>query len=277
MNYKFISINTTQYINLHDCHCNEIFMNNSSLTLNMEWVEILSDHPENPYKTAHQSDRCIIEFKNPVIISFTTDDSKTTTEIDISENFRFTDTEFMGYTENNKISTDYKFVSIEFFDHDNNLIIIEFLFTESIMKWNDFNNESWFESHPFNKKVDIRNILKMLSSNNTNDIQQHGIKLSSEIKYLGHFFQPEIDNERETLWHNCAKIISAKSDDDLKFYLLDCFIWLQNINQNGAEIILNRLNQYQNKKHLSTEKSKAIKIAQICKNTDWIRNINLIK
>lgn len=53
--YEFCSKNTLDRISLHDCKCSRMFFDGSSIVLDMEWMEILPSHPNNPYGKAHQS------------------------------------------------------------------------------------------------------------------------------------------------------------------------------------------------------------------------------
>ena len=45
----------------------------------------------------------------------------------------------------------------------------------------------------------------------------------------------------KNVWDNCAKIVSVKTDEELKPYMISLFEWLQDMNWPGAEIIYDRL------------------------------------
>ena len=62
MNWKYESVNTAEYLSLHDCECTKILGSTNNLIMYMEWMEVLSEHPDNPYKEAHQSGEGMIEF-----------------------------------------------------------------------------------------------------------------------------------------------------------------------------------------------------------------------
>ena len=68
MKYRFESLNTTKFINLHDCECSRMYYENNKFILEMKWIEVLCSHPKNKFDIAHQSDSGIIEFENPIII-----------------------------------------------------------------------------------------------------------------------------------------------------------------------------------------------------------------
>ena len=53
--YKFCSKNTLKHFSLHDCICSRMFFDGSNIVLDMEWMEVLPSHQNNPYSKAHQS------------------------------------------------------------------------------------------------------------------------------------------------------------------------------------------------------------------------------
>ena len=54
-NFRFISENTVDDLSLHDCFCAEMHREGDSLIFEMEWLEVLVSHPDNPFPQAHQS------------------------------------------------------------------------------------------------------------------------------------------------------------------------------------------------------------------------------
>ena len=59
--YRNKSENTVDQLSLHDCMCSRVYQNDNKLIFNMEWMEVLPDHPDNPFGEAHQSgEGCII-------------------------------------------------------------------------------------------------------------------------------------------------------------------------------------------------------------------------
>ncbi|MDE5569888.1 MAG: hypothetical protein K2I82_04455 [Ruminococcus sp.] len=225
MKYKTESQNTTQFINLHDCQCQHLSYKNSKIVLEMEWIEVLGKHPENPYGMAHSSDKGFIELNDGIIIDYIIDyGNNSTANIEINKPFKIDDIEIYSYSENNKINSEYKYAEISALTPDN-FIMLEILFKESCVKWNNLDDVSWFESEK-NQKADkhIKEVVKMLSCNNFEEVQAEGLKLASDVRYLGHFFQPSINGESESLWNNCALVLSKKTDEELTDYLLWCFI-----------------------------------------------------
>lgn len=268
MSYKVKSIDTTKHISLHDCRCKKIFLEGSTLTLQMEWMEIDAEHPKNPNSQAYSSDEGIIEFEEVIVLDVTTDDER---RVDTSFQ-EYNNTEIMGFYETN-VSSLYRYGSLEFFDDYSEYICITFLFKKSAIMWNELTHVSWFEDRRIQREIPTEEILKMLSCNNGAKIQKHGMKLASKIMWLGHFFQPVIDSESKSLWENCALILSQKTDEQLRPWLINCFIWLQDINWPGAEIIADRLNTMKGTENYEYNKMKALKIAEITNDEEWIENI----
>lgn len=274
MKYKTESKNTTQFINLHDCQCQHLIYENSKLTLEMEWIEVLAKHPENPYNMAHSSDNGLIELNDVIIINYKTDNKKIST----NKPFQIDDIEIYSFSEYSLINSEYKYAEISGFIANSQFMILEILFKESCVKWNDLDDISWFESERNQKEEKhIKEILKMLSCHNSEEVQAEGLKLASDIKYLGHFFQPSVNGETESLWENCALVLSERTDKALSDYLLWCFIWIKNINCSGADKIFNRLEKYTDKESLEHEKEKAIKIAKTLNDDKWLDTLYQIK
>ncbi|MCM1132168.1 MAG: hypothetical protein NC340_01720 [Ruminococcus flavefaciens] len=267
MEYKTESRNTTQFINLHDCDCRRLSYNGSEIVLEMEWIEVLGEHPENPYDTAHSTGEGLIELSDVIIIDYRSEKSAETEEL-----FELNDIEIYSYTEYS-INSEYKYAEISAYTSDD-FIMLEILFKESCVKWNNLEDISWFESTA-NQQAEkhIHEILKMLSCNNTEEVQQEGLKLAGDIRYTGHFFQPTVDGESENLWDNCALALSQKSDKALTDYLLWCFIWIRDIACSGADRIFNRLLEYGDKGELNCKKSKAVKIAEILNDDKWLETL----
>lgn len=51
--YKFISENTIEYLSLHDCQCSRLYYADSTLIFEMEWMEVLATHPNNPFDKSY--------------------------------------------------------------------------------------------------------------------------------------------------------------------------------------------------------------------------------
>lgn len=102
-------------------------------------------------------------------------------------------------------------------------------------------------------KYSIDEIMEMLVYRFESDdrkVHEQGIKAASEIKNLMCFMQPIYGEPVFTTWEDCAVIVSLRSDEELKPYIINMILWLEDINQCGALTILDRLTKYKNKKHL---------------------------
>lgn len=86
--------------------------------------------------------------------------------------------------------------------------------------------------------MNIDDIFYMLSSERAADIQAEGIREAKKIKNLSVLIQPI---ESKMLWENCAKVLVSKTDRELKFYLIELFKWLQDMNWPGADLVFQRL------------------------------------
>ena len=172
------------------------------------------------------------------------------------------------------VNSVYRFGTLDFFDELHNFVCITFLFKKSIVMWNKLTDISWFEDRKFKVETSIEKILEMLSWNNSDKVQNQGINLAEKINYLGHLFQPVTAKESKSLWKNCALILKDKTDEQLRFWLIDCFIWLQDMNWPGAVTIADRLKLMRGKEFYEYNKQKVIKIAEIIKDEEWLDNLN---
>ena len=116
----------------------------------------------------------------------------------------------------------------------------------------------------------------MLSWNNPEEVQKKGLELACGIKYPGNFFQPFIDEESKSLWNNCALILSDKTDEELKYWLLQCFRWLQDMDCPGSKIIAERLRKYSDTESLERERKKAVRIVRILNSKEWLESLNQV-
>lgn len=95
----------------------------------------------------------------------------------------------------------------------------------------------------------IDKIMNMLDGNNSEEIQQEGLRLAREVKNFNVFFQPCFDGKAKVLWDNCALIVSEKKDRELEPYLYELFRWVLDLNWPGAECIMERLEKYEVNEH----------------------------
>ena len=53
--FEYVSENTIEHLSLHDCGCSVMRFDGDDLILEMQWMEVLATHPDNPFPQAHQS------------------------------------------------------------------------------------------------------------------------------------------------------------------------------------------------------------------------------
>ena len=153
--YKYISENSLKYVFLHDCCCSRIHFADNKLIFEMDWMEILAQHPLNPYPQAHQSGPGIIELVHPRIIECTLAESSITQNnpqsipLGMVAELNFCDAEFRYYTET-KNDKCYQAEMYLAFDERNSLYygtFIHIAYEKSVVMWNELNDISWFEDY----------------------------------------------------------------------------------------------------------------------------------
>ncbi len=53
--FRYVSENTIEHLSLHDCGCSVMRFDGDDLIFEMQWMEVLATHPDNPFPQAHQS------------------------------------------------------------------------------------------------------------------------------------------------------------------------------------------------------------------------------
>ena len=98
----------------------------------------------------------------------------------------------------------------------------------------------------------VDQIMYLLNWERSEEEQMQGMQYAQQFHCIKTFFRPQGKNAGKAVWENCAKVISERSDDELEPYLEDMFFWIQDLNWPGANIILDRLKQFQDVKYLVT-------------------------
>ncbi len=120
--------------------------------------------------------------------------------------------------------------------------------------------------------IDKDKLFFMLDWNNSQELQKKGIELGLKIEDLQVFMQ---DGNGKNVWGNCAKILSQKSDEELKPYLPEILEWLQDLTWPGALTILERLKQF-DYKILKIPFEQAIQKANEENDITWIGFLSYI-
>lgn len=89
--------------------------------------------------------------------------------------------------------------------------------------------------------ANIPKILELIRSSQSNEDQEKGIEMAKDIINIRFFIGPD----DKSTWKNCARILASRSDEELKEYLFTILWWLQDINWDGSNIIIDRLLKYE--------------------------------
>ena len=125
--------------------------------------------------------------------------------------------------------------------------------------------------------VDIDYIMDFLDWNNSIEKQEQGVKLSKDVKSINVFLQPCNRYYGKNVWDNCAKILSARSNEELSPYLIELMEWLQDMNWPGAFCILNRLKGMVNEQSFQYSYTICLKCAQALDDEVWESNLRMLK
>ncbi len=135
--WKYRSQNTHNQLSLHDCSCGSFKVTKDKIIMEMEWMEVLATHPDNPYSKAHQSAEGIIEFYDvsDVQIETGTFINKALEVLDI---------------DSEKINTGFRIrinaISSREGDTEEDFFSISFKCRRASVVFNELKDESWFEN-----------------------------------------------------------------------------------------------------------------------------------
>ena len=125
--------------------------------------------------------------------------------------------------------------------------------------------------------VSIDYIMSLLDWNNSTEQQTQGIELAKRVKCLNVFLQPNNYCYGKNVWGNCAKILSARSNEKLSPYLTELMMWLQDMNWPGAFCILERLKGLVSDPYFERSYTECLKCANALEDESWMNNLRLIK
>lgn len=125
--------------------------------------------------------------------------------------------------------------------------------------------------------VNIDYIMDLLDWNNSIEKQEKGVELAKEVKCINAFLQPGSPYYGKNVWDNCAKILSARSNEELSPYLIELMTWLQDMNWPGSFCILNRLKEMMNEQLFQHSYAICLKCAKALDDDVWESNLKLLK
>ena len=119
----------------------------------------------------------------------------------------------------------------------------------------------------------IDDIMDMLDWNQSKEEQEKGLKLAKNIKSINVFVQPLDPKHNKNVWENCAKVLSERSDEELKPYIISLLEWLQDMNWPGAFTIFERLKNYKDKKNFDWSYRVVMNKAKKLDDEIWKENL----
>ncbi len=125
--------------------------------------------------------------------------------------------------------------------------------------------------------VDIDYIMELLDWNNSIEKQEQGVELAQNVKCINAFLQPGNRYYGKNVWDNCAKILSARSNEELSPYLIELMEWLQDMNWPGAFCILDRLKGMVNEPLFQYSYTICLKCAKALDDEAWESNLKMLK
>ena len=125
--------------------------------------------------------------------------------------------------------------------------------------------------------INIDYIMDLLDWNNSIEKQEQGIALAKDVKCINVFLQPCSKNYNKNVWDNCAKILSARSNEELSPYMIELMEWLQDMNWPGAFCIFERLKGMVNEQLFQHSYTICLKYAQALEDEVWENNLRMLK
>lgn len=125
--------------------------------------------------------------------------------------------------------------------------------------------------------IDIDYIMGLLDWNKSIADQAEGIKMAENIENINVFLQPCSKNYNKNVWDNCAKFLSARSNEELSPYMIELMEWLQDMNWPGAFCIFERLKGMVNEQLFQHSYTICLKYAQALEDEVWENNLRMLK
>ena len=147
--FKYVSKNTIEHLSLHDCQCRRFYFADNALHFDMEWMEVLASHPDNPFNKAHQSGEGKVILANPEIVSgqLIATPPASDREIDRIEDLDVRNIEILDFDE----EADENTYSLKMFgqiygNKKYDFIEMRIRYIESEVMFDELGDVSWFET-----------------------------------------------------------------------------------------------------------------------------------
>lgn len=145
--FRYVSENTIDHLSLHDCDCSAMKSDGEDLIFEVEWIEVLATHPDNPFPQAHQSGRGRIVLHGAVIEQgelIKGDDDKTPMT-DVSQVKGF---EVLTFDEQRKDGGfELSLYGVFSGNEDADYIQMKIRYSSSTVMFSELGEVSWFERH----------------------------------------------------------------------------------------------------------------------------------
>lgn len=117
---------------------------------------------------------------------------------------------------------------------------------------------------------DIDRIMYLFDWNRSQNEQEEGLAMAREVTCIKAFFQPIGPGYSKNVWDNCALAIKERSDDELRPYILDMLLWIEDLNWPGAETIQQRLCSFQDVGTLVRRLNGIVPVLAFLKKDSWL-------
>lgn len=118
--------------------------------------------------------------------------------------------------------------------------------------------------------------MDLLDWNNSIEKQEQGIEMAKDVKCINVFLQPGSRYYGKNVWDNCAKILSARSNEELSPYMIELMEWLQDMNWPGAFCIFDRLKGMVNEQLFQYSYTICLKCARALDDETWESNLKML-
>lgn len=143
--YRFVSENTVDHLSLHDCVCSQMSVDSEEIVFDLEWLEVLASHPDNPFSQAHQSGEGRIVLHKPLVKSgvLTTGD----THMPIAETAVIKDFEILEFDEEaTESGFELSLYGVSVGEPKADFIEMKIAYSSSEVMFDELGEASWFET-----------------------------------------------------------------------------------------------------------------------------------
>ncbi|OUM59120.1 hypothetical protein PIROE2DRAFT_15451 [Piromyces sp. E2] len=141
------SIDTEDFLSLHDCECKRMYYKDGQVVMDMDWIEVLKEHPDNPYDEAHQSDGGSIILCETCLLLGELYPKKKENEIEklSLKDLNLCNIEILDFT-TSEIDTKKKVNIYGIFSKNESYsaVSLELSYTSTIVEIGELGNKSWF-------------------------------------------------------------------------------------------------------------------------------------